>query len=192
MPDAQAVDSPTLRSHVVFLYATVHVRVEGVMAASQCEAMEIATKQVDLDRLLNREVANDPQGVRRVEYADEITAYLVDEDGDADFERSQSYDDEMDPCFNGHMSPDVIPDENSVPQEEAKRAWLANYLASSAYAHLTAPNATNQTKHRQAAIRFFKALTKLSADVTHAMEMRSDLLLALTPEQKSLLDGIND
>lgn len=71
----------------VHIYATVRVPVEIEEAENHQQAIE-AAKAVDLDTLLQH-----PE----FEYAEEITGFLVDEDGDADYIKSRSYDSEGKP-----------------------------------------------------------------------------------------------
>jgi len=64
----------------VHLYVTVRVKMQDVEAPSQLEAIKVAESQFfeDCDQL-----------VRQGEYADEITAALVDEHGDKEYENSR-------------------------------------------------------------------------------------------------------
>lgn len=67
----------------VHIYATVRVLIQDVEAADMKAATETAEKAADLQ--------NYPFG-RGVEYADEVTAFLVDVVGDEEYEQSQSFD----------------------------------------------------------------------------------------------------
>ena len=73
----------------VHVYLVVRVLVPDVEADSQAEACEKAEEAWDWVHLL-RSYGDDfgPE----VEYADEITGFLVDEDGDTEHQRSASYD----------------------------------------------------------------------------------------------------
>jgi hypothetical protein len=64
----------------VHLYVTVRVKVPDIEAANQLEAIEVAESRFfeDCNQL-----------ARQGEYADEITAALVDEQGDRDYENSR-------------------------------------------------------------------------------------------------------
>jgi hypothetical protein len=66
----------------VHVYLTVRVPFDDIEAESQEAAIEAARKLVD-DYSFR---------LKDAEYADEITNFLVDEDGDEEYERSQSYD----------------------------------------------------------------------------------------------------
>ena len=64
--------------YTVHIYMTVRVQFDGIEADSQLEAARKAAIMVDEDTF------------RRGEYADEITAALVDEEGDEEHERSHT------------------------------------------------------------------------------------------------------
>jgi hypothetical protein len=67
----------------VHIYAVFRVRVPDVEADSPEEACQKAEQAVDLADL--------PNGTW-VDYADDIHGFLVDEDGDTEYERSTFYD----------------------------------------------------------------------------------------------------
>ena len=69
----------------VHLFPLVRVKVRGVEADSQIAAIGKAEAMVNLPRLFDR------TGEVDTEYAEEISHFLVDEEGDPDFERSEWY-----------------------------------------------------------------------------------------------------
>jgi hypothetical protein len=79
----------------VHLFATARVKVCDVAATSQSDAVSRAQREVDLHNLLNRELngkdAKDGQ-VAHIEFADEVTTYLVDVRGDEDFNLSEFFE----------------------------------------------------------------------------------------------------
>lgn len=79
----------------VHIFAVVRVKICDVEAESQIEAIAAACQSVNLDGLFNniQDRLGADRNVSEVEFGDEITHYLVDEDGDEDFERSQDYND---------------------------------------------------------------------------------------------------
>ncbi len=76
----------------VHIYPIVRVKVFGVEADSQVEAIKKAETVFDFDQLLNHYYSD-----VEVEYADDIDGFLVDEQGDERHERSQFYDKEYRP-----------------------------------------------------------------------------------------------
>ena len=74
----------------VHVYVTVRVRVLDVEATSQEEAIKRVRDHVNLNDLMNR--SHPLSNVEDVEFVDEITGYLVDEQGDETHERSRFYD----------------------------------------------------------------------------------------------------
>ena len=85
-----------MRYHV-HIYTSVRVRVANVDADSPMEACETAKASVDFDRLLDKDfVSGDeryspPSGlptVTDVEWADVIHEYMVDQDGDREYENT--------------------------------------------------------------------------------------------------------
>ena len=74
----------------VHIYATVRVKVLDVEANSQEEAITRVRDHVNLNDLLNR--THPLSNVEHVEFVDEITGYLVDEQGDEEHERSRFYE----------------------------------------------------------------------------------------------------
>lgn len=84
--------------YTVWIYATVKVKCEPIEATSQQDAIRLARERLDLDEALADHVTrllDDP--VEYVEYADEVTGYLVDEAEDPEYERSQAYDGDGNP-----------------------------------------------------------------------------------------------
>ncbi len=65
--------------YTVHLYPIVMVKVEGVEAESQVEAIKKAEMQTDLNALF-------------AGYADDIDCFHVDEEGDTEYANSQWYD----------------------------------------------------------------------------------------------------
>ena len=72
------------------VYAIVRMKVLDVEANSQEEAITRVRDHVNLNDLLNR--THPLSNVEHVEFADEITGYLVDEQGDQKHERSRFYE----------------------------------------------------------------------------------------------------
>ena len=73
----------------VHIFALVRVKVAGIAAQSQAEAIVKAEDSVDLYHLFDNAGAF---GVEATEFADEITHYLVDEVGDLTHQRSRFYE----------------------------------------------------------------------------------------------------
>lgn len=67
----------------VWIYPVVRVKVTGIEAENQCDAIEQACEACDLDTLLNH-----PE----YEYADEISYFFVDEEGDSEYINSRWHD----------------------------------------------------------------------------------------------------
>ena len=76
--------------HTVHLYALVRVPVSDVEADSHAEAVSKASRMVDLDEVF-RDLASHATRLNAIEYADEISHVLVDEDGDSEYDRSRWY-----------------------------------------------------------------------------------------------------
>ena len=76
--------------YTVHIYAIVRVEVPEIEAETQQQALTRAQKQVDLYDLFRR--CDVPNGVECIEYADEISHFLVDEEGDEEHEKSKWYD----------------------------------------------------------------------------------------------------
>jgi len=74
----------------VHIYATVRVKVCGVEADSQAEAIKKAEAQTDLYDTLG-------EPGHGTEYAEEITGFLVDEDGDTEYHNTRYYDEKGNP-----------------------------------------------------------------------------------------------
>ena len=89
MPDPdEKPEQPSGQLYDVTIYATVRVTVKGIVADSQQEAMHEAESGVDLDRLFPEITRGDMTSG----YADEITGYLVDEQGDDAYLKTREYD----------------------------------------------------------------------------------------------------
>jgi hypothetical protein len=73
----------------VHIFAVVRVKVAGIGAESQTEAIVKAEDSVDLYRLFHNPGAF---SVEAAEFADGISHYLVDEVGDSTHERSRFYE----------------------------------------------------------------------------------------------------
>lgn len=77
----------------VHLYALVRVKVNGIEAESQTEAIDKAEGLINFNDLFDDDHPSYARGVvDHIEYAEEIPHALVDEDGDRDYENSQLYD----------------------------------------------------------------------------------------------------
>jgi len=74
----------------VHVYVTVRVKVLDVEANSPEEAIKRVRDHVNLNDLMNR--SHPLSNVEDVEFVDEITGYLVDEQGDEEHERSRFYE----------------------------------------------------------------------------------------------------
>jgi hypothetical protein len=85
----------------VHLYVTIRFVLEGVEAPSQLEAIKKAEKEILTD--LNHGRMN----LHEHEYADEVTGYLVDEEGDEEFLNSVSYDQDKKPITPPVTAPPV-------------------------------------------------------------------------------------
>ncbi len=66
----------------VHIFAVVRVKISGVEAESQMAAIRTAVDRADLDHRFDGEAT---------EYAEEITRYMVDEVGDTEYARTQTY-----------------------------------------------------------------------------------------------------
>lgn len=74
----------------VHIYAVVRVKVTGIEAESQTDAIPKAEEAVDLYRLFDRNT-HLPEAVAHVEYADENSYFLVDNQDDEEFANSHFY-----------------------------------------------------------------------------------------------------
>lgn len=81
------VATPRAKKYRVHVYMTVRVAFDGIEADSQIAALDVARKMAGEQCMTLRDVA-DLEG----EMADEVTGFLVDEDGDAEFLNSTTYD----------------------------------------------------------------------------------------------------
>jgi hypothetical protein len=80
--------------HDVHLFATVRVKVRGIDAADHNDACQRAEEFLNIHWLLDRAMGSSDatMEIGEVEYADELTGFLVDEWGDPEHERSRFYD----------------------------------------------------------------------------------------------------
>ena len=76
--------------HNVHIYVVVRVKVLAIEAKSQKEAIKGVHDHVNLRDLLNRSYPL--SNVEHIEFGDEITGYLVDEQGDQEHEHSRFYE----------------------------------------------------------------------------------------------------
>lgn len=74
----------------VHIYAVARIKVSGIEANSQQEAIREAEKLVDLDRVLNKTF-----GDIEVCSAEEIQDYLVDEVGDAEYQNTKTWEEDV-------------------------------------------------------------------------------------------------
>ncbi|EKU73323.1 MULTISPECIES: hypothetical protein [Sphingomonadales] len=81
--------------HFVHVYAVIRIKVE-VDADDHRSAMEAADELLFAHGLPLRLTAASPT-ILDIDYADEITGYLVDEAGDTEFARSRSYGPDHEP-----------------------------------------------------------------------------------------------
>jgi len=79
----------------VHIFAEVRVKVPGIEANSQTEAIKKAEEQINLYNLFEREHPT-PQ-IEHTEWSERVTNYLVDEDGDTEHQKSTWYDSEYRP-----------------------------------------------------------------------------------------------
>jgi hypothetical protein len=81
----------------VHIYATVRVKTEPIEANSQLEAMQKAD-ELNLHEIFDRAITRkfDPE-IEHIEYAEEITGYMVDNVGDEEFAGSRFYDANKEP-----------------------------------------------------------------------------------------------
>lgn len=73
----------------VILQAVVSVKLPGIEADSQLDAIEKAEAIAALEKVLDHTLDSNP--VAYTEYADEIVGYVVDEENDPDYERTRYY-----------------------------------------------------------------------------------------------------
>lgn len=104
-------------THFVHVYATVRVKM-AVVAASHEGAMRAADDAL-FARGFGVRLIPTAEGALDADYAEEVTAYLVDEAGDVDYLRSANY------------GPDYAPDRGMRPREKGSDAstcsWLCRY-----------------------------------------------------------------
>jgi len=79
-----------MKRYDVHIYPVVRVKVSGVEAESQVEAIRKAEEMTDFHRLFDREANG-------IEYAEDIDCFLADEDGDEEYLNSRWYDKEYRP-----------------------------------------------------------------------------------------------
>jgi len=73
-----------MKRYDVHIYPIVRVKVSGVEADNQVEAIKKAEQIIDLHSLLDRD--------DEIEYAEDIDCFLVDEEGDEEYQKSRWYD----------------------------------------------------------------------------------------------------
>ncbi len=83
-----------MKTYDVHIYAVVRVKLEGIEAPGQREAIDAARKQFDDEGMGEKLGLTRPANAAHAEYADEVVRYLVDEQGDEEHERSQWYESE--------------------------------------------------------------------------------------------------
>ena len=98
--------------YTVHGYEVVRVKVVGIEAESQEQAIEKykALTRTSLARTFGRPMGW-PSGLSETEYAGETAYYLVDEEGEEDFEHSHWH--------RGVFDPDASPHRRLDPAEEA-------------------------------------------------------------------------
>lgn len=97
----------------VHIYLTTRFKVEGVEAPDMQAAMDAAVTQTAKDIGLE-------EAAKRGEYADEITAFLVDVCGDDEYAETESFDADGRP--SGH--PDHLASQYATELRDALRAML--------------------------------------------------------------------
>jgi hypothetical protein len=89
-----------MTQHYVHVYATIRVKV-AVEAASHRDAMLEADRLLFGNGFAVRMLPTAP-GVLDVDYAEEVTGYLVDEAGDPEYARSCTYGSGHEPLATSH------------------------------------------------------------------------------------------
>jgi uncharacterized membrane-anchored protein len=88
-PECGALCHVQTGKYSVLVKTIANVRIDNIEAKSQLHAIEIA-KKFDMNHLLRQDYPK-IDGVRYVEWGEEDQCYLVDEDGDEEYERSCWY-----------------------------------------------------------------------------------------------------
>lgn len=102
-----------MNKYDVHIYVVVRVKLESVEASGQREAIAEARKQFEEEGIGRRLGLTLPVHATHAEYADEVVRYLVDEQGDNDYERTRSYeaaDLDEDGARQAHLTSTVDPD----------------------------------------------------------------------------------
>ena len=81
-----------MNKYDVHIYAVVRVKLEGIEADSQREATDEARKRFEDGRIGEKLGLILPTNATHAEYADEVVRFLVDEQGNEEYRRSQWYD----------------------------------------------------------------------------------------------------
>ncbi|MBI4313130.1 MAG: hypothetical protein HY681_15345 [Chloroflexi bacterium] len=79
------------KKYDVHLFTVVRVKLEGIEAGSQREAIKKAEERFHQERIGDALGLTRPIGGTEAEYAEEIVDYLVDESGDPGYELSRRY-----------------------------------------------------------------------------------------------------
>lgn len=98
-----------MNKYDVHIYAVVRVKLEGIEAPGQREAVDAARKRFDEEGIGEKLGLTSPASVAHAEYADEVVRYLVDQQGDEEYERSQWYEGDNAPA-EVQVSTTVDPD----------------------------------------------------------------------------------
>jgi len=101
------------RLYDVHFYALVRVKRCGIAALSQPQAIEVAERDLDLSELFDRLDRILPCETE-LEFAKEVLGYLVDEQGDGEYSRSQYY------CQ--HRQPQIIGQQPCSCKEHRRRS----------------------------------------------------------------------
>lgn len=82
-----------MKTYDVHLYAVVRMKVVGIEAESQVDAIRLAEKEVTYEQ--RETLFNHSGGMTKLEYteyAEEVIHYLVDEQGDEEYQNSRWYE----------------------------------------------------------------------------------------------------
>lgn len=80
-----------MKKYTVHIYTVVRVKMEPIEAASQRDAIKIATARADMHSWVDYVPPRPLMGVAEIEDAEEISGYLVDEEGDKEYHQSRFY-----------------------------------------------------------------------------------------------------
>ena len=78
-----------MKTYHVHAFALVRVRIPNIQAKNQKQAIRKATDQLDWYRLF--EIAPKDPTASDIEFGEEFSHFLVDEDGDTEFKQSKWY-----------------------------------------------------------------------------------------------------